>query len=435
MTDGTTEAGILSVIDSGGAAPLEVSWISDADRARPAAQVEAAAPHAAGRASQRTPEVSPSDNDPELLPEVITGVMEPLTDNVCPGWDSTTRAKEMIVYLTAAIKGYADADREMLANSRNAPPEAAAAIARQVNANQVHAQALLACRDSIARKLNMDSAAVQRLYDYNTLTADEMKMFSDLEDNYNGQPNFFSQLLAMPDQRLALHLIDLEIKERDFGIAQWLTSIDHDAGKPTEETDRELLVRDRSFRKALVAVRTRIAKKLATTSAASRGSGPQITMSDTPVAPSPMPPEKKDATQATQGRAAATPPPDVSSQGTMTPPVAKQPASAPEPSPEPPSLSVKANINGELISIKNADRFAWQDCVAKINPPVFSFSSFSLKLGDLKAGNSIMVAASDFTQSDGERFNPVTHEVQSLYITCTTPQGQQSWMRSRGSPE
>jgi len=34
MTDGTTEAGILSVTDPGGATPLEVSWKSDADRVR-----------------------------------------------------------------------------------------------------------------------------------------------------------------------------------------------------------------------------------------------------------------------------------------------------------------------------------------------------------------------------------------------------------------
>jgi len=282
MTDGTTETGILSVTDPGGAAPLEVSWVSDADRARPAAsppQVEAAAPHAAELSPKHTPEVTSSDNDPELLPEVISGVMEPLTDNVCPRWDSTNRAKEMIVYLTAAIKLYADSNRETLANSRNAPPEAVAAITRQIQEIEFHVRAMTACRDSIARKLNMNSAAVQQLYEYNTLTADETVMFNDLNNSYNGQPNYFSKLLAIPDQRRALHLIDLEIKELDFGIAQWLTSIDRDAGKPPDETDRELLARDRSFRKALVGVRTRIAKN--SDGGASQGSG----TSDTLVAP------------------------------------------------------------------------------------------------------------------------------------------------------
>jgi hypothetical protein len=48
MTDGTTEAGILSVTDPGGATPLEVSWESDARRVRPdPPQVAAAAPQAA----------------------------------------------------------------------------------------------------------------------------------------------------------------------------------------------------------------------------------------------------------------------------------------------------------------------------------------------------------------------------------------------------
>jgi hypothetical protein len=47
MTDGTTDAGILSVTDPGGATPLEVSWESDASRVRPdPPQVAAAAPQA-----------------------------------------------------------------------------------------------------------------------------------------------------------------------------------------------------------------------------------------------------------------------------------------------------------------------------------------------------------------------------------------------------
>jgi hypothetical protein len=70
--------------------------------------------------------------------------------------------------------------------------------------------------------------------------------------------------------------------------------------------------------------------------------------------------------------------------------------------------------------------------VAKLNPAAFSFSSFSLTLGDMKAGHPTTIAASDFTLRDGERFNPLTHEIQSLYVSCTTPNGQQSWLRKRG---
>jgi hypothetical protein len=266
MTDGTTDAGSLSVTDPGGAAPLEVSWESDADRARPDAsqpQVAATAPQTADPTLRHKLGVSSADSDPELLPEVISGVMEPLADNVCPRWDSTTRAKEMIVYLTGAIKVSADATRDLMTNSSKAPPEAAAGLARMISENQIHAKAVTACRDAIAEKLGMDSAAVRQLYDYNTLTAKEAEMFSELEGGYKkSQPNYFSKLLAMSDQRRALHLIDLEIKDLDFGIAQWLSSIDHDAGKPTEGTDREFLARDTSFRQALVVVRTSIAKKL-----------------------------------------------------------------------------------------------------------------------------------------------------------------------------
>jgi hypothetical protein len=277
MTDGATEAGILSVTDPGGAAPLEVSWESDADRARPEAsqpRVETATPQASALSPQHTPGAASADNDPELLPEEISGVMDSLTDNVCPRWDSTTRAKEMIVYLTAAIKLYADSNRETLANSRNAPPEAVAAITRHIQAIEFHVQALTACRDTIAQQLGMNSGAVERLTEYNTLTPAETSMFSDLSSNYSGQPNYFSNLLAMSDQRKALHLIDLELKDLDFGLKQLPAMIDKDAGTPREETDQEILSRDTSFRKALLAVRTAIAKKLRSTAPAGIASKP-----------------------------------------------------------------------------------------------------------------------------------------------------------------
>ncbi|MGA2191694.1 MAG: hypothetical protein ABSH33_24565, partial [Steroidobacteraceae bacterium] len=257
--------------DPGGAAPLEVSWKSDADRARSdASQTQIETGSRSGVLSQQhSPGVPSGDHDPELLPEEISGVMDPLTDNVCPHWDSTTRAKEMIVYLTGAVKLYADSNRAMLTNSRNAPPAVVAAINRDIQANEFHVHAMTACRDTIAQQLGMSSAAVERLTEYNTLTAAETEMFSEMSSNYSGQPNYFSKLLAMSDQRKALHLIDLELKDLNFELKQFPAMIDKDAGTPREETDQEILSRETSFRKALLAVRTAIAKKLS--SAAPQG--------------------------------------------------------------------------------------------------------------------------------------------------------------------
>ncbi len=208
-----------------------------------------------------------SSGDPqdmyELLPRLISGVMDSPAD-VCPtSWKSATEAKEMIVYLTEASKLLAD-DRELSTNMNKpgVPPQAAAYIARMISENRTHANAMTACRDAIAEKLGMDNAAVQQLYDYNTMTAAETKMFNDLETHYNEQPNYFSNLLAMSDQRKALHLIELEVRELDYGLAEDRQMLGKDTGKPTHDTDQEILSRDTIFRKALLVVRASIEMRL-----------------------------------------------------------------------------------------------------------------------------------------------------------------------------
>jgi hypothetical protein len=210
----------------------------------------------------------------ELLPEVIIGVMDSATDNVCPHWDSPTRAKEIIVYLTVALESWDEINRTGVANSRLAGLQAVASMDRHIQEVEPHLQALLTCRDLIAQQLGMDKPAVERMVRFNSRTSEETLMFTDLENNYSGQPNYFSKFLAMPDQRKALHMIDLELRELDFGIPQRAASLVNDAGNAREDLDRRILARETIFRKALVVVRARIAKKLA--GAASQGSGSAI---------------------------------------------------------------------------------------------------------------------------------------------------------------
>jgi len=200
----------------------------------------------------------------ELLPQQISGVMESPAD-VCPtSWKSATEAKEMIVYLTGASRVFAEGAREMTAimSKPDVPPRAAAGMARTISENRTRAKAMTACRDAITEKLGMDNAAVQQLYDYNTMTAAEENMFSDLEDNYKGQRNYFSNLLTISDQRRALHLIDLEVIELDYSIAQFRQMAAQDTGEPTEETDRKDVSREIRFRRALLVARASIAKKV-----------------------------------------------------------------------------------------------------------------------------------------------------------------------------
>ena len=109
----------------------------------------------------------------------------------------------------------------------------------------------------------MSSAAVQKLYEYNTLRLDEIAMFSDLRDGYyDGQPNHLSKLLTMPDQRKTLHAIDLELRYLDFDLTEFRAMLNNDAGTQHEATDRKAISCETAFRKALLAVRTTIAQKL-----------------------------------------------------------------------------------------------------------------------------------------------------------------------------
>jgi hypothetical protein len=184
----------------------------------------------------------------EMLPEEISGVMDKVTDNSCPTWNNPTKAKEIIVHLTAVIRVYTDSIRKMT----TAYPEQA----------PTHVRAVTACRDALARELGMTGPAVQQLYDYNVLTNNEEEMFHDLEmDNYQGQPDF-SKLLAMPNKRQALHIVDLEIREMNYSINQFRAMIAEDAGKPTEETDRNILSNESDFREKLVSLHTSIAGRL-----------------------------------------------------------------------------------------------------------------------------------------------------------------------------
>jgi hypothetical protein len=214
--------------------------------------------------AQQSPSLSSTDTEPELLPQMVSGMMESHNDTVCPSWQSITQAKEILVYLTGAVKLYADTDQEILTKSRTAPPETAAAMVRMVEENNRHLQVLTGCRDAIAEQLRMNSAAVQQLYEYNTLRPGEIAMFNDLSDDYEGQPNHFSKLLTMPDQRKTLHAIDLELRYLDFDLTEFRAMQNKDAGTPREATDRKILSRETAFRKALLAVRTTIAQKLNT---------------------------------------------------------------------------------------------------------------------------------------------------------------------------
>lgn len=210
----------------------------------------------------RPPQVS-SESGQEILPKEISGVMDGPADNTCPSWQTTTEAKELVVYLTSGIKAYQDADRAMKSNSSSSWPAAAtAALNQRLSQNRAHIRAVTACRDMIAEKIGMSGTAVKQLYAYNTLTEGEHRMFHHFEmQNYDGKPDF-TPLIIMHDQHRALHLVDLELRDLDYSVRQFQTMVVADAGRPTEETDQQELANEIQFRKRLRALRTSIADKL-----------------------------------------------------------------------------------------------------------------------------------------------------------------------------
>lgn len=214
--------------------------------------------------SQARPPVAPTSNQSpapsdmtgdELLPGEVGDLMVDPADTTCPNWTNSTQAKEIIVYLTGAIEAIAMANHDLTNTKPDWPPEVVAAMNRQADVNRAHAQVIAACRDAIAAKLSMSEVAVQRLYRYNTLTSDEARMFSDIETS---DQQDLSGLLAMSDQRKAVHLIDLELHEIDYELPLFRQMIITDTGKPTEETDRKILARLKAFRSRLVFARKSI---------------------------------------------------------------------------------------------------------------------------------------------------------------------------------
>ena len=79
--------------------------------------------------------------------------------------------------------------------------------------------------------------------------------------------------------------------------------------------------------------------------------------------------------------------------------------------PEEPLKAVVRDVGG-IFAIQNNDSFPWSNCDIELN------SDYDLKGINVPPGETIRVAARDFTTSSGTRFNPVTTKAQKMYIYC-----------------
>jgi hypothetical protein len=88
------------------------------------------------------------------------------------------------------------------------------------------------------------------------------------------------------------------------------------------------------------------------------------------------------------------------------------------------SVDLNANVRftGTQFVIENKDSFDWTNVTLEVNGSTFS-SGYKLKVSRLEAGETYTVGAMQFAKSDGEKFNPITYKVQSIYISCDVPNG------------
>jgi|SRR5450631_178349 hypothetical protein len=94
-------------------------------------------------------------------------------------------------------------------------------------------------------------------------------------------------------------------------------------------------------------------------------------------------------------------------------------AIAPEP------LNVRVRSNGVRLYIENADTGDWSHCSLDIN--FQGNAGYSYKYLDVASQATGAVSLNDFARGDGERFDPATQKVQSLYLDCDTTAGRRNW--------
>lgn len=67
------------------------------------------------------------------------------------------------------------------------------------------------------------------------------------------------------------------------------------------------------------------------------------------------------------------------------------------------------------LTVASEDTWLWPDITIKINYGVFA-GGYQVQLDHLGPGQSVAIPLSEFVDSDGARFNPMTHKVPGVMI-------------------
>jgi len=80
-------------------------------------------------------------------------------------------------------------------------------------------------------------------------------------------------------------------------------------------------------------------------------------------------------------------------------------------------LDATVVFTGTQFVISNNNDFDWTNVKLEINSGLIR-GGYTLRAGRMSAGQTYTVGAAQFSKADGERFNPFTHKVKNITITC-----------------
>jgi hypothetical protein len=95
----------------------------------------------------------------------------------------------------------------------------------------------------------------------------------------------------------------------------------------------------------------------------------------------------------------------------------------PDPSTQLADLNAAVRFTGTQFVVENKGTQAWRDVELDLNGGTFS-SGYIYRFDSVPPFGSATIGAMQFANSDGQRFNPITHKPQKFVITATLPSGQ-----------
>jgi len=93
------------------------------------------------------------------------------------------------------------------------------------------------------------------------------------------------------------------------------------------------------------------------------------------------------------------------------------------------SLNASILFSAVEINIENDDGFDWTDCDLEINP--HGEGGFSRSVERVKQGTAVTLSLDEFADSEGLKFDPLSHAITKFHMSCATPSGRISYFGTR----